>query len=267
MTTPAWTTHIPDSLPAGVLAVPDEDFTQGESAPVMWLTSEPVHGSLAVWHRLFDQRHSTGLYPLILPERAGLAGRPWLNGELEPVTAADVATCDVAALLRERWQELVAASRAQEVDLAWTGHGDGAWPGPVPAIPLAHDPSDVSALLADLPAAYDHCRIGLVPADSGSAAMAVVGWMGAVNHFATVAPLAAVVRSWEERFGFRVVALGFDTIVGSHALGPLSADGARAIGVEHYLACPDELDQNYAGDVAGYLTRIAHNPGWALWWD
>jgi hypothetical protein len=42
--------------------------------------------------------------------------------------------------------------------------------------------------------------------------LAVTGWIGPANH-AQTAPLAAVVRSWEDRFGVRVTRVGFDTLV------------------------------------------------------
>jgi hypothetical protein len=42
--------------------------------------------------------------------------------------------------------------------------------------------------------------------------LAVVGWTGAMNYHATPAPLACVLRSWEDRFGARLVHLGFDTM-------------------------------------------------------
>jgi Domain of unknown function (DUF4253) len=55
-------------------------------------------------------------------------------------------------------------------------------------------------------------RLGLVAARRPADVLAVVGWTGAMNYHATSAPLACVLRSWEDRFGARLVRLGFDTM-------------------------------------------------------
>jgi hypothetical protein len=260
-----WTDKIPvTSLPLGELVVPDPDLAEQDAiGPVMWMTREPVDGSIALWRRLWATRAITGLYPLILPDCEGMEGRPWSEGELCPVPWAEVQAVDVEEELGSRWAELVAAS--DPATLAWTGHPDGTWPGLAPAAAFDVDPDNPSDLLDSLPRWFDVCRIGLVPARTGSRALATVGWLGAANHYVSVAPLAAIIRSWEERCGFRLIAAGFDQLIGSHACRPLP--DPVAIAVEHYLTCPDELDQNFAGDTAEYLKDIASTPGWGLWWD
>jgi hypothetical protein len=63
-------------------------------------------------------------------------------------------------------------------------------------------------VLGSLPAA----RIGLVPADRPADVLPLIGWKGAVNGFATPLPIAAVLRLWEDRFGARLLEVGFDVI-------------------------------------------------------
>jgi Domain of unknown function (DUF4253) len=49
-----------------------------------------------------------------------------------------------------------------------------------------------------------------------------------------IAPLAAVVRSWEDRFGVRVVLLGADTLEVSVAAPPVTTEHALRVAAEHW---------------------------------
>ncbi|MEH0631693.1 DUF4253 domain-containing protein [Streptomyces stelliscabiei] len=67
---------------------------------------------------------------------------------------------------------------------------------------------------------------------------AAIGWTGPVNHENDVARLCAVLRSWEDRFGIRVVALTFDQLVLSVAAPPTTEAEAEAVAAEHFAFCP-----------------------------
>ena len=58
-----------------------------------------------------------------------------------------------------------------------------------------------------------------------------------------MARLCAVLRSWEDRFGIRVVALGFDQLLVSVATPPTTLAEARALAAEHFAFCPDNIRQ------------------------
>jgi hypothetical protein len=67
--------------------------------------------------------------------------------------------------------------------------------------------------------------LGLVPAARSADLAALIGWTGPANAFG-LAELSAVLRSWEQRFGARVVAL-LDELYVSVAAPPLRWDHAE----------------------------------------
>jgi len=63
------------------------------------------------------------------------------------------------------------------------------------------------------------------------------------NHENDVARLCAVLRSWEDRFGIRLLALSYDRLTVSVSAPPRTLAEAEAIAVEHYAFSPDTIDQ------------------------
>lgn len=59
----------------------------------------------------------------------------------------------------------------------------------------------------------------------------------------SAAGLSIVLRSWEDRFGARLVGLGHATAFVSVATGPDNADQASSLALQHYLACPATLSR------------------------
>jgi hypothetical protein len=86
-----------------------------------------------------------------------------------------------------------------------------------------------------------------------------------------IAPLAAVVRSWEDRFGVRVVLLGADTLEVSVAAPPVTTEHALRVAAEHWAFCPDNIIQNSAdfsrNTLAAYAEQIREKNSWGFWWD
>ncbi|MCP9955972.1 DUF4253 domain-containing protein [Actinomadura madurae] len=102
--------------------------------------------------------------------------------------------------------------------------------------------------------------------DRGADALAAVGWQGALNHNEWTAPLAAVLRGWEDRFGARVIGLGFNTLELSVAAPPVTTRHAVHVAAEHWAFCPDILFQG-PGTLAGYAEEIRGKTNWSFWWD
>jgi uncharacterized protein DUF4253 len=80
-----------------------------------------------------------------------------------------------------------------------------------------------------------NARIGLVPASRPADILQRLGWDGACNH-RTSLEIAAVLRSWEDRYGARLLEVGFADIrlfVGRlpQTLGGRTADRRRALRV------------------------------------
>ena len=58
---------------------------------------------------------------------------------------------------------------------------------------------------------------------------------------ARAAEISAVLRDREQRFGARVVAAGFSTLLLSVAAPPTTREKALAVAAEHFAFCPDNV--------------------------
>jgi hypothetical protein len=141
-----------------------------------------------------------------------------------------------------------------------------AWPGTAPAGRPRRDPEDCADTLArSLLRSRPWLRIGLVRADGGAEALAACGWYGTNGHDDTGA-LAAVLRSWEERFGARVVQAGAASLCLSVAAPPADVDEALLVAAEHVALCPDNVFQG-PGSLADYAEALVGGHVWGFWWD
>src|SRR5512139_536924 len=193
-------------LPAGSVVWPDPGYLQREPAkrPAFWLSDEPATGEL--WARLRAEHDRSGLWPVLLDDST----QPWSAGQIAPEPVADIGNYDPAAFMAEVWADFLAPLPEwdQAEELAPFGRS---CPGLAPSGDLTDDPD----LLADRYALALTGRgmpLGLAAVPRSADTVAAVGWQGALNHNPWTAPLAAVLRSWEDRFGVRVVGMGFNTL-------------------------------------------------------
>jgi hypothetical protein len=84
-----------------------------------------------------------------------------------------------------------------------------------------------------------------------------------MNHSNQVAPLLAMLRSWEDRFGARLVRLGFDTLDVSVAAPPTTEEHALHVAAEHWVFCPDNVDQG-PGSLQEYAASIRGRNTWSF---
>jgi hypothetical protein len=75
-----------------------------------------------------------------------------------------------------------------------------------------------------------------------------------------------VLRSWESRFGARLIELGSGTLLLSVAAPPASAAHAESVAAEHFAFCPDNVVQG-PGTISAYAKRIRKKNLWSFWWD
>jgi hypothetical protein len=214
---------------------------EGRGPEVLWRTvGKPPAGA---WARLADAFGQTGLWPLmIIDERLDL-------GYLDPQWPQHV-TVDLAEALPKRWAEFGAYDEELREQM-------GAFPGlAAPGPEPAEDPAE------QVFAALEIDSLALVPVQRPADALAAIGWMGAVNSFTPV-ELVPYLRSWEERFDARVVALGFDTVHVAVARPPAETDKAAA---EVYMFCPDIVHQGI-GSVEELAATMIPSPYWYFWWD
>ncbi|MGK4578540.1 DUF4253 domain-containing protein [Kitasatospora sp. HPMI-4] len=179
---------------------------------------------------------------------------------------------DAVALLRDWWEGVASweADGPEEADerLAVTAPFGPAWPGLAPAPARIRDPDEKAcSIAAEMLRARPGMRIGLVPAAGGAEALAACGWSGPVNRENDTGKIASVLRSWERRFGARVVGVGFDTLYLSVAAPPTDMDHALLIAAEHLALCPDNILQGHRDTLAEYAADLIDEELWVLWWD
>ncbi len=267
----ATTWHLPAGLPSGRYVAPLRDNGHGEA--VLWVSDEPVPGAGGHWGDLHARCTRNGLWPLVLLPLEGEEWAPWHDGELSPVPRATLAELDPATVLAELWHALAQAPvpdpELDDTPGAWhdatveLGLPDK-WPGLAqPGSPAQVDPDAHAARVSA--EVFDAGLLGLVPAACGSDAVAALGWAGAEGHTGA-AELAVVVHSWEQRFGARVLGLGYDTLELSVAAPPTTMAAARQVAAEHFAFCPDNIAQG-AEDFDLYARHLIGAGTWSFWWD
>jgi hypothetical protein len=239
-------------LPAGTLVRPEGD----DDTDVLWITKEPVAGVAALWGALADAFPKTGLWPLILQSLEGQPDRPWDEGELEPDESSDPDDVDVAEQLAEWWSDN-APDEGGDEPVPFGAR----FPGLAAPSTAAFDPGAAEAAVKELEG-----RLGLVPVTRPADAVAAIGWMGPANYNGDMGLLAAVLRSWEDRFGAFVVGIGFDTLFVSVGRPPATDEEALTVAAEHFAVCPDNVWQN-AVSFRDYAAEIKGRNVWAFWWD
>lgn len=254
-TLPALVDAVP-GLPPGRLVAP---VGVPGAGPVVWVSAAPA--ARGDWARLAGLHPATGLWPVLLEGlEAGDVERPWGVGEFSG--PADVVPLDVGAFLAEQY------AGAFEDEEEHPAGPRPPWPGPSPALPALTDPlAAATRFAADLLDDGPHRHLGLVAVDRGADVLAATGWFGAVNSDVAPATLSAVLRSWEERFGARLVGVGFATLRLSVAAPPTSLEEALPVAAEHLAFCRDEVAQDGAGDVAGHAERLVGAGTWGFRWD
>ncbi len=252
-------------LPPGRLVRGDEG---DDDQPALWVSDAPITPQL--WQSLRAERPRSGLTPLLLDHLDGDASRPWDAGELWPGDMTEAGDHDPGVLLAEWWDEYTDydeesddLTRAER--LAVTAPFGRQWPGLLAGKAWSVDPDAHADLCAArFQRSKPHLRLGLVAAERGSDAIAVAGWSGAVNYANDAAELSAVLRSWEDRFGARVIGVGFAELHVSVAAPPATHEEAQAMAAEHFAFCPDNV---WMTSLLSYAEEIVGQPVWDFWWD
>ena len=100
------------------------------------------------------------------------------------------------------------------------------------------------------------------PAD----AVALIGLQGAINH-PQPAEVAAVLRSWENRFGVVVAGLSFATVSLLVSRPPLDDQHGLRWAAEMAALCPDALWQGDVETLAELGRLLVARPVRQLWFD
>jgi hypothetical protein len=270
----------PVALPAGKLIAPYGD-------PVAWATAQPVPESGRVWAALAELHPQTGLVPFLLgsrlrigslfpSDRRGLPAdglRPWDNGEFDrPDDPRGADGVDVAALLAERWRDWVswqeddaeAAGRRLPFTLEWPGLA----PPQYASLTPAERDNALDVVLPRIRAANretPEARVGLVAAGRAADLLAVIGWGGLGDRGESVLPLTAVLRSWEDRFGARLIDVGYADLRLFVERPPRTLEAAQRMAAEQVVLADDCIDG--ARGITNLAPRLVNAPVWTFWWD
>lgn len=259
------------SLPAGKLIEAIQP-----TRTVAWATDDPVSGSGRVWAALSGLHRQTGLIPIQLDGLPGPVFRPWDNGEFTvPVDPREADGLDTSGVLERRWDGWLPWPEEEgpeeaEMRVPFTR----AWPGMAA-------PESVSLTLATREHALDvvlprirqeakampQARIGLVAADRPADVLPIIGWSGLVARGEpgpSLLELVAVLRSWEDRFGARLIDIGFADLRLLVDRPPRTLAAAQQIAAEH-LVLADECTG--CRDISGLAAELVNTPIWTFWWD
>jgi Domain of unknown function (DUF4253) len=245
--------RIGDAVVAGRRLVADPDFG-GHEAPVAWYTDDRRHDFTALFHAARADYAVTGLWPVLLDGLMGDLSRPWDDGEIEPDDdwRAQAAAADPARILASYWDD-TADDRAML-------HPFTSFPG------LATVSGPFVDRVASIPPSNAVRGVALVPVCRPADVVAQLGWLGPTNHGLLGADLTAVLRSWEDRFGAVVVALGFDTLSVMLCRGPADRGEALGVAAEFFAACPDTVWQGVES-IEALASALLAAPAWQFWWD
>lgn len=253
--------------------------------PLLWCADEPAKAG--DYDALQPARRAAGLLP-VLVDLGGDQG-PLDAWHLLPDEASYPGDHDAEEVLEEFWEEYAADELAPDTDQPGTDsfaeHSpDQAtydeliapygpeWPGLAPARESAVDPDARAASLADSLTKsgswLKEPHLALVPARRSADIPAAIGWTGQINYEGDVARLCAVLRSWEDRFGIRVVALTADQLVLSVAAPPTTQEEAEAVAAEHFAFCSDNITQGRHETLRAYAQHdVLNQQVWSFWWD
>lgn len=239
--------------------------------PLLWISDDAVDA--ATWAR---HLRTPGLRPVLLQDERG-RGRWWQDG-LVPEAARAPEGQDAASAFAALWGWAVEQTEEDdEPDEDEDGDRDGGgtitpfgseWPGLAAGRESDDDPDAVAVQVAGaltengwLPGP----RLGLVPVERGADALAAIGWAGAAT--CDLPAMSPVLRSWEDRFGARVIALHADRLHLSVAAPPRTPAEALPVAAEHFAFCPDTIWQGYDTIRAYVEERLLGSPHWTFWWD
>jgi hypothetical protein len=108
-------------------------------------------------------------------------------------------------------------------------------------------------------------RVGLVAAGRAADLLAVIGWGGLINYAESVLPLTAVLRSWEDRFGARLIDVGYAGLRLFVERPPRTLEAAQRVAAEQVGLADDCIDG--AREIPNLAPRLVNAPIWTFWWD
>jgi len=247
------------TFPAGRRVIPEHPV-HGPGDPVAWVTTGPVPDAGLAWSALSDAAQQTGLVPVLLTDSERDA-RFFFCGPAD-LTALD--DLDAAEVLAGLWDRRMPSADEEDSDYlaAIRGPFSSQFPGLAPGEDTKLSMAQLHEVLRSLPAA----PIGLVPAARPADVLPTVGWT-TTDQFQTPLPIAAILRSWEARFGARLLSVGPGAQIRLLVeRPPRTTEAAQAIAAEHFAFC-DECAGQGLRDIPKITASLVNAPTWTFWWD
>lgn len=221
----------------GVLRVGDVQLPEGRALGSGWITVDPVADSGAVWTALVREFPSSGFWPIEI--EPSLFGRVFVSeDELQPAPVSAVDQSDVVAVFSEIW----ASSREYRWEDEWPTSFEG----------LASESSQVSETTPVLASNSRGKRLMLVPVARPADVPAVLGWNPAIFDSRAT---SAVLRSWEDRYGWYLQSLGASSMM---LLVEEPEDLAQVdlerLAVEFVAFCPEFEIEGSRAELANDIT-------------
>lgn len=242
------------------LALPSQ-LPPGRQLGPIWVTDHPLDQA-DIYPRCVADFDRSGLWPVLIPQdgRFSDSGEDWIVDRGFGSPAVERArSADPAEVLGDLWAEPCCQGRCLDPYGA-------EFPGLSRKSPARADPGAAASATGALLSSISQVRLGLVAVDRAADVPAVLGWTGAVNRTADVGALSAVLRSWEDRFGAVLVALGFDSLTLSVAAPPTTPARALALAAEHRAFCLDNFLLQ-PGDLRVFSAGLLRARSWRFWWD
>jgi len=274
---------VPDALPEegdvtlGLVSLPPgrrvragawEELGTDAGEDVMWITDEPQSDAGALWWFLQDQ---TELVVLVLDSLGAEASvgrrRPW-DTELVRYEGEVPGADAVEGIFRFLWQDTEDADHPSVSPAPFT-----AFPGLAPSQNRTLSESVLAETALNQPPGW----IGLAPAASAADSPMRAGWYSCSDAFAfpwgqweAAGAMTALLRSWEQRFGARVMRLGWASMLLLVEKPPTSEDEALAVAAELWNVS-SEFHIAGGGPMVRSVQQIAAGilkaPTWRFWWD
>lgn len=196
----------------------------------------------------------------------GERGRPWDNGELaDPEDITGLSGFDSAGLQEASWEDQAPTEADMAENDDWRemiAPFSPRFPGLAPAGRQALPVSETDRALRLLRPA----RIGLAAAARPADVLPLIGWTGNVNWGTGTLPLAAVLRSWEDRFGVRLLRIGFAQISLLATRPPSDLESLQLLAAEHLVFC-NECGGLGLREIPAITRYLMASPVWTFWWD
>ncbi|MFD4606197.1 DUF4253 domain-containing protein [Streptomyces sp. NPDC058464] len=234
-------------LPPGTLL--DDTLDGPWHQPLLWYAGQPA--GPGTWSALGVPAARAGLLPVLIDVSEV---DDW---DFAPGETSYPGDHDADEVLEDYWEE---------------DPPDGEeFPGLAAAPALVADPDSRAADVADALSQgrpwLKEPHLALVSARRSADIPAAIGWSGPVNYEEDTGRLCAVLRSWEDRFGIRVVALGLDHLALSVAAPPADLDEAEAVAAEHFAFCPYSVLPGADDTLSSYAEQLVGERLWHFWWD